>query len=180
MKFRQIVLAIIGAVAAVVLLCFVAQARASAQDNHYLIYGNNSGTVRPFAVGTNGEQIERQIDHFNAFLNPAVNTQATASKAAGGAGVVNVADCVSFSAMTGAVAPAAAVTVVNLRDGATGAGTVLASWDVGFPATAATNFTWGTCGLNVAGSANTAMTLEFAAAGGANTFESVHLTGFTK
>ena len=34
-------------------------------------------------------------------------------------------------------------------------------------------------GLNIVGSANTAMTLEFAAAGGANTVESVAMTGYS-
>jgi hypothetical protein len=66
-----------------------------------------------------------------------------------------------------------------LRDGATGAGTILASWAIAIPATAGACAILSLAGLEIIGSPNTAMTLEFAAAGGALTFQSVTLTGHT-
>ena len=108
---------------------------------------------------------------------PAVSTQASASIAAE-ASVRHVADCINFSA--GSTTAPAAVTnlTVNLRDGATGAGTVIASWTVVAPAATGQNVApFSACGLNLVGTTNTAMTLEFSALL-TNLFESVTLTGF--
>ncbi|MDB5308144.1 MAG: hypothetical protein JWO38_2346 [Gemmataceae bacterium] len=110
--------------------------------------------------------------------NPGANTQASASQAAGGAGVRHVCTGLSFSIASGGTAPTAAQLVVNLRDGATGAGTVLHSWTIAIPATTGAFNSFEMVGLNIVGSANTAMTLEFAAAGGANTYEACNLTGY--
>jgi hypothetical protein len=101
--------------------------------------------------------------------------QATISKAAGAAGVKHVATSISGQISTIATAQAAQL-VFNLRDGATGAGTVL--WSVGI--SLGTNATWGfyLSGLNIIGSAATAMTLETAAAPVAAAFASVALTGY--
>jgi hypothetical protein len=106
---------------------------------------------------------------------PAAATQATISKAAGGAGVRHVCTSIAATFSTAGTAQATAL-VLNLRDGATGAGTVLWSKQVVLN----TNSVWDVniSGLNIVGSANTAMTLEFAAAGVAASFESVALTGF--
>lgn len=106
---------------------------------------------------------------------PAAATQATITRAAGGAGVRHVCTSISATLAAGATAQAAAVSI-NLRDGATGAGTVLWSKQVILPA----NGVWevSISGLNIPGSAATAMTLEFSAAGAAGTFESVSLTGY--
>lgn len=111
---------------------------------------------------------------------PAANTKATISQAAV-AGMVHVAECASAVITAGTTAPTAAVTTLQLRDGATGAGTIEASWAVAVPATAGLmSPPIMLCGLGIAGSPNTAMTLEFAAAAGANTFESVSLSGRTQ
>ncbi len=61
---------------------------------------------------------------FSIISNPAAGSQATISQAAGGVGVRNVATQVCFAA--GSIAAVGAVTAltVNLRDGATGAGTI--------------------------------------------------------
>lgn len=103
----------------------------------------------------------------------------SASKAAGAAGVRHVADCVSF-ALAGTGAVTATALAVNLRDGATGAGTLI--WtQVLEPVTAAAGtvgyqpFT--ACGLNLIGSAATAMTLEILV-GAANLVGSVSLSGY--
>lgn len=102
-------------------------------------------------------------------------TQATITKAAGAAGVKHVATSISGQISTVGTAQAAQL-VFNLRDGATGAGTVL--WSVGI--SLATNSTWGfyLTGLHIIGSAATAMTLETAAAPVAAAFASVALTGY--
>jgi hypothetical protein len=107
---------------------------------------------------------------------PAAGSQGTTSKAAGAAGVRHVADCVSYSA--GAIAaPAATALTINVRDGASGGGTVIWSKTVTIPATAAPHYDQNFCGLNLIGTAATAMTLEFSAAL-ASESESVTLTGY--
>lgn len=106
---------------------------------------------------------------------PAANTQATISRAAGAAGVRHVCKSITVSGI-GLAAAAEASVLVNLRDGATGAGTILWSQRIYIPAGGQNGFS--IAGLNIVGSAATAMTLEFAAAGGANTFESVAMTGY--
>jgi len=109
---------------------------------------------------------------------PAVNTQATASKAAGGAGVRHVARAISASLCAGTTAPAAAQVSVRLRDGASGAGTILWEMTLCVQATAGVSVPV-TIPVNIVGTANTAMTLEFSGAAGANTFESVSLSGYS-
>ena len=111
---------------------------------------------------------------------PAAATQATASKAAGGAGVSHVCTAICATFVVGTTAAgAASQVVVNLRDGATGAGTVLWSGVMALPTAVGS-----ACppivlsGLNIKGTANTAMTLEFGAAGSTNTFEAVSISGY--
>ena len=71
-------------------------------------------------------------------------------------------------------------TTLRLRDGATGVGTIL--WEhgmsfAGMPVGAQASVV--VDGIEVFGSPGTAMTLEFSAAGGANTFETCSFAGFT-
>lgn len=109
---------------------------------------------------------------------PAVATKATISRAAL---ANNKHVCRSVSA-TFCCAPAdtATIATLNLRDGATGAGPILRSWTL-----AIFNTTQGgiaqvdIAGLNIVGTTNTAMTLEFAAAPGAASFQSVGISGIT-
>lgn len=105
-----------------------------------------------------------------------VSTAATTTKAAGAAGVRHVADCIAYGA-SAISAPTATAIFARLRDGATGAGTVLGTYIIGIPATAGFNSNFAVCGLNAVGSAATAMTLEFNA-GPTNVFETVDLTGY--
>lgn len=108
--------------------------------------------------------------------SPAVSTQATASIAAE-ASVKHVADCVSFSGGS-TTAPALTALTINLRNGATGAGTVIWTHTVIVSAATGQNVApFTACGLNLAGTANTAMTLEFSALL-TNLFESVSISGF--
>jgi len=123
-----------------------------------------------------GGLVAEKSSRWTVVSAPAVSNQATASLAAEAA-VRHVADCVTFSAGS-TTAPALTNLTINLRDGATGAGTVIASWDVVIPAATGQNVApFGVCGLNLVGTTNTAMTLEFSALL-TNLLESVTLTGF--
>jgi hypothetical protein len=99
----------------------------------------------------------------------------TTSKASGGGSVRHVATCISVSVAAAATAQPAVQ--VNLRDGATGAGTIIRSWQLSAPAN--DSATVDLCGLNMTGSAATAMTIEFAAATAANTQASVNISGYS-
>jgi len=132
-----------------------------------------------FAVGTTTVHAQRTTlwdtaNRQQTRSNPAAGSQATAAAAAI-ANVRHVADCVNFSGGS-TTAPALTALTVNLRDGASGAGTVIWSQQVVVSNATGQNVPpFGVCGLNLPGTANTAMTLEFSAAL-ANLVESVALT----
>lgn len=112
--------------------------------------------------------------------NWSVNASATAgtpsaSRAAGGAGVRHVCNSVSITLATGATAQTPIL--VNLRDGASGAGTVLQTWAISAVANGGMAVVTIT-DLNVVGSAATAMTLEFAGATAGSTVATVNLNGY--
>ena len=127
--------------------------------------------------------IARYIPDWSVPSNPGANVVATATRPASPAPQLAESRhvCTSITAVftAGATAPTAATATVNLRDGASGAGTILASFTIGVEATAGRTTLLELCALEIIGSPNTAMTLEFTAAGGANTFQSVTLTGHT-
>lgn len=108
---------------------------------------------------------------------PAVNTRATTTKTAGAAGVRHVATGLTVVLAGDSTAPAATVLDVRLRDGIADTGTILWQSKITLPATAGAMNGISRSGLFIRGTAATAMTLEFSAAGGANTFESVSLEG---
>jgi hypothetical protein len=114
---------------------------------------------------------------FAVFSNPAAGSQATIAAAAGGAGVKNIATLVCFSAAA-TTAPVLTALTVNLRDGATGAGTVKWTMQLAIPASTGILAAPFCSPVNVIGTANTAMTLEFSASL-ANLIESVSLQGYT-
>ena len=136
-----------------------------------------SGTLT--GVNSIGAQVTEKGSRWVVNSHPATSSQATASIAAE-ASVRHVVDCVTFSAAAGG-----AVTATNrflsLRDGATGAGTVLIQWVGATPTAAAAGVqeispqTY--CGLNLVGTTNTAMTFEFDA-GQTNVIETVSISGF--
>jgi hypothetical protein len=107
--------------------------------------------------------------------SPAVGAVATISRVAGGAGVRNVCTGFGFGFSSG-VAVAAQVMVVNLRDGASGAGAILKSWLFSLAAAIIPPFGIEVAGVEIPGTANTAMTLEFTALL-ANLQEFVNLSG---
>jgi hypothetical protein len=83
----------------------------------------------------------------------------TVTRAAGGSGVKHVATCISVRDYnTGSTAN---TEQVFLRDGPSGTGAVLAEWLIGITSTVNDERSVDLCDLNIVGSANTAMTLEF-------------------
>lgn len=128
------------------------------------------------ARNLSGAALADKGGRFSIVSTPAVSTLGSASIAAE-AGVRHVADCATFSAGS-TTAPVLTKLTVSLRDGATGAGTIITSWTVVIPAGTGQNVApYAVCGLNLAGTTNTAMTLEFSALL-TNLFEDVTLTGF--
>lgn len=103
---------------------------------------------------------------------PAASAQATVTKAAV-AGFAHV--CTSISATLSAVVAQAAVQL-NLRDGASGAGTILWSKQVILPAGGVWEVS--ISNLVIRGTNGNAMTLEFSAAPAATNLEAVSLTGY--
>ena len=163
---------------------------AAATDNWPVPIGSTARTSLPTAVAAadvveafydaNGRAVVRPSAEWVKYHHPAANTVAIAEQAAAGAGIKNVCRSVNVRLSAGASAPTAAVLTVTLRDGATGAGTIKASWSIAIPAVAGDNAPPISMeNLWIEGTANTAMTLEFTAAGGANTVESVVMTGTT-
>lgn len=117
---------------------------------------------------------------WNAQHAPAANTKATITKASAGAGLRNVCTSITVSLAAGASAPAAIQVSVALIDGASGGTTYL--WGpnvISLPAVAGATsaFIIGQCWKP--GTAATGLTLEFSAAGGASTIESVSMDGTT-
>lgn len=105
---------------------------------------------------------------------PAAATKATITKAAGAAGVRHI--CTSISAtLIGLTGDVQANIVVNVRDGATGAGSAL--WSTILTVIPAGQTGVALTGLHIIGSAATAMTIEFATAGAGTTQQAVAMTG---
>lgn len=138
--------------------------------------GRSGSAANVNANSATGAELVMQPGQWSVFSTPSSATQATASQAAGGAGVRNVCQSISATLAAGSTAQAVAA-ILNLRDGASGAGSIRWSKQVILPA----NGVWevSISGLNIVGSAATAMTLEFSAAGATGTFESVSMTGTT-
>jgi hypothetical protein len=82
----------------------------------------------------------------------AVGARATVTEAAGGAGVQHVATCIAFSVYN--FATANQTSSIYLMNGST------IVWQYGMDMAPGTTSSQSVCGLNIVGSANTAMTLE--------------------
>lgn len=120
------------------------------------------------------------VSSFSVNHAPAANTKATITRAAAGGGIKNVCTGFTVSLAGQSTAPAAVQLSVALIDGASGGTTYL--WGpqvIAIPAIAGATSAFVRSGIYIPGSANTAMTLEFSAAGGANTIESVSFEGTT-
>jgi hypothetical protein len=103
---------------------------------------------------------------------PGANIAVTATQAAA-PGLVHVLDCLAVTLSSNTTAPAAVVVTLSVSDGAT----AKFSATMSLPATAGVFSPIPVCGLNIRGTAGTAMTIAFNAAAGPNTFESVFASG---
>lgn len=127
------------------------------------------GTKRAGITGTN----------WTSTHVPSSNTKATTTKAANASGK-NVCTGFTVSIVGDSTAPAATSgLIVSLIDGDTGGTTYLWRSYISLPAVAGAMLAIVRTGLWIEGSTNTKMTLEFSAAGGANTLESVTMEGTT-
>lgn len=116
-------------------------------------------------------------DSWSAHHVPDANTAATATQAAPGVSKRNVITWLTVVFAAGSSAPAAVNTSVSAIDGGTGGTTYLWRATISLPATAGATNGIALEDLWLPGSTNTATTLEFLAAGGANTYESVSFGG---
>jgi len=147
---------------------------AEADNDRVRVIGDTTG--RPFVrTGLQGPS----ANYWDVQNVASANTQATATQAAAGAGIRNV--CVGFTVTLAATstAPVAVNLTVAVIDGATGGTTYLWRTTISLPATAGAISAFVRSGVWMPGTANTAMTIEFSAAGGANTIESVTMEGTT-
>lgn len=106
---------------------------------------------------------------------PAVNTRATATRPAAGPGVRNV--LTGLLARVNTVAAQAAPVTVVVRDGPATTGPIL--WQDRLSGAIATNCSTQLAGVNIVGSPNTPMTVEFTATPATNNFENVAATGYS-
>lgn len=100
---------------------------------------------------------------------------ASVSRPAGGTGVQHVATCISVSIGLLGSAPSSEGELAVLRDGASGTGTIL--FQTYFSLQPGQSSTQSVCDLDIVGSPNTPMTLEFEA-GTSYTIEYVNLIGY--
>lgn len=122
-----------------------------------------------------GVRYSTQLSTWSITNTPAVQTQATVSRAAGGGTVRHVATSVTICVAANGTAQVPIL--FHLRDGATGAGTILRTWAISAPITS--GWCQDVTGLNMTGSANTAMTIESAAAPVAASQATVSMTGYS-
>ena len=127
------------------------------------------------ATTTQGVRYNAPLSTWSVTNTPAVATAATVSKAAGGGTVRHVAT--SVTVCVAANGTAQVPLLFHLRDGATGAGTIIRTWALSAPVTS--GWCQDVSGLNMTGSANTAMTIESAAAPVAASQATVTLTGYS-
>lgn len=147
----------------------------ASKERQVVAVGDPTTAAQLLAVDVNGAALTRRPIDWSVTNVPAAATAATISRAAAAAGIKHVCTSISATVSTVGTAQTAAL-VLNLRDGATGAGTILWSTQISLPV----NVTWqlNLSGLNIGGTNATAMTLEFAANNVAASFSSVAMTGY--
>lgn len=152
-------------------------------------YGYNGATLdrlrtasatnqNPALTAHPGVQMTTRIGDWSLSSVAGINAQATLSKPAV-AGARHVCTSLAAVVMMNAALAAFTTTPVRLRDGASGGGTILWGVEAGMATAQITPYTLFMSGLNIVGSVNTIMTWEFSAALGANTIESLSITGYT-
>ena len=110
---------------------------------------------------------------------PAAANQATCSQAAGGGTVRHVVTAFQMCLFTATVAVIPVAQVAVVRDGATGAGTIFFNSVAGSGTAQGGQCQNSPPGYTRIGTANTAMTVEFAAAPPANVLQTVNMSGYS-
>lgn len=128
-------------------------------------------TTQGDTTSKTGIQVTAKASEWTAVGEPAAAAQATATRAAGGAGVVHV--CTGLTLCLAAGATAGGPIKVRLLDGAA------TLWVGALSAPAQGTGVIALDGLALVGTANTAMTLRFDAAGPAGSQETVTLHGYS-
>lgn len=131
------------------------------------------------AVTSTGAQQVAPLGTWAVTHAPADNTQAVATKAAGGTTTRHVCTGVSASVVATGASTAGPVTIQLVED-VGGTPVVLQSWKLNVPATiAGPSAVLAIQGLNITASANKPLSIISSAAGGANTAITVNMTGYT-
>lgn len=168
----------------------IAQTNKFGPDVNAAVYLNDGSTTSVVAIAADqstmapgvinrGVQVVTPPGDWSIRHTPALNVQATITRAVGAAGQCHMATSISACVLLGAGAAAANIDVV-LRDGAAGVGAILWSRALTVVGSAAgSQCTVDLSGLSIIGTAATAMTLEVTAAPGAANRASVALTGRT-
>lgn len=155
-------------------VCLVTQPRQvlyNASNSSWNRMREASAATQAATTSRAGVQAVAKAGDWSEVHAPAAATQATVTRAAGGAGVRHV--CTGIYACISAAAAPVGPVQVTLLDGAA------AVWVGTLAAVAGDSKQLTVDGLSITGTANTAMTLQFAAAGAAGSFETVTLTGYS-
>ena len=146
-------------------------------DGNTLQWLRTSSAVNLTAFPSLGVLLAEKGSRWTIAASQAAGAISSASRPAGGPGVRHVVDCITFSAAS-STAPLPSVVYLSIRDGASGTGGYLWMYVLAIPGTVGQSIPPHTaCGLNLIGSANTAITAEFNA-GVINVYESVSMTGY--
>lgn len=136
----------------------------------------SAGAASVAADPVTGAMLVTQPGNWSQNNTPGINIQGTTTRAAGAAGVRHICTSIHATlAMDAASVPG--FLLVNLRDGISGAGTIL--WSAVVIGTIGETFQIELSSLSIVGSAATAMTLEWNGGGGVNSRESVAITGYS-
>jgi hypothetical protein len=123
-----------------------------------------------------GVQLTAQPGHWSIHAGPAVDLQATASRAAGGPGVRHVLTSLCFTMVPNVAGSNIGPARCFIRDGASTSGTIL--WQGLLSCGAGQAAVVALSGLSIVGSINTALTIEFDA-GKVGALQSVAATGYS-
>lgn len=137
-----------------------------------------AASAAQLAATVQSGQVVVQPGQWSILSIPAANTIASATKAAGAAGVRHVAQAFTATLLND-TAVASVGRDIYIRDGATGVGTVIWCASLSVQAAAGASGWMTQSGLNIVGSPATAMNIEFSLAAGANTFERCSLAGIS-
>ena len=151
----------------------------SVETQRSMTLSNSTVASTLTARSLRGTALEEKASRWSVVSFPASGSQGTASIAAE-ASTRHVVDCVTWAGDSSGAVTAAAGNLA-IRDGATGAGTII--WQIAIAHLVAAGagiqtIAPGTvCGLNLVGTTNTAMTAEFNA-GVTGEVQSVSMSGF--